>query len=181
MSYCPLIPNCWAPASLQRLTWKLNELVLQQWEQCPIFRAKQGTVVLTAPLLGRPFVTQCFLLRVEAVAGVNLKSKITFSFENTADMPSQQGSVSSLFLSCFVFHETKDLPLQWSKIWGFIFNLTKQECILPLSHIGEHLFPLSFGFESMGNFIILSVKKHPVLPGWDIKPRSVSRVKPKKI
>lgn len=107
MSYCPLTPNCWAPASLLRLTWKLNELGLQQWEQCLIFRAKQGTVVLTAPLLGRPFVTQCFLLRVEAVAGVNLKSKITFSFENTADMPSQQGSVSSLSLYVLCFMKPK--------------------------------------------------------------------------
>lgn len=127
--------------------------------------------------LGKSFVTQRFLLRVEAVAEMNLDSKITFSIENTADMPSQQGSVSSLSLSVFLFYETKDLPLQWSKIMEFIFILTKQEWILPLSHVGEHLFLLSFGFEPMGNFITLSVKKHPVPPGLDIKNRNLSWVK----
>lgn len=95
-------------------------------------------------------------------------------------MPSQQGSVSCLSL-CFVFHESKDLPLQWSKIWEFIFILTKQERNLPLSHVGEHLFPLSFGFEPMGNLIMFSVKKLPVPPGLDINPRSLSWVKLKEI
>lgn len=45
--------------------------------------------------------------------------------------------------------------------------MTKQDCILPSSHVGEHLLALGFGFEPMTNLIILSVKKHP--PGLDIK------------
>lgn len=57
--------------------------------------------------LGKPFVTQCLLLRVEAVAGVKLESKITFSIENTADMPSRQGSVSSLSCSVLCFMRPK--------------------------------------------------------------------------
>lgn len=114
------------------------------------FQSKAGNSCLHCIPSEKPFVTQCILLRVEAVARVNLKSKITFPIENTADMPSQREKCQFSFSLCFVFHETKDLPLQWSKIWEFIFILTKQKCFLPLSYVGEHLFSLSLGFEPMG-------------------------------
>lgn len=68
--------------------------------------------------LGKPFVTQNFLLRVEAVAEMNLESKITFSIENTADMPSQQGSVSSLSLSVFCFMRPKIYHSNGVKLWN---------------------------------------------------------------
>lgn len=36
--------------------------------------------------------------------------------------------------------------------------MTKQECIMPLSHVGEHLLTLGFGSEPTTNFLIIYLK-----------------------
>lgn len=107
LSHFPFTPNCRAPASLQRLTWELNELALQQWEQCPLFRAKQGTFVPSAPPQGSPLSPSASYWGWKLLLEWIKKPKIIFSFESTADMPSQQGSVSSLSLSVLCFMRPK--------------------------------------------------------------------------
>lgn len=52
--------------------------------------------------------------------------------------------------------------------------MTKQECIMPLSHEGEHQLTLGFGSEPMTDLLIINQRTPP---GLDIKPSSLSQVK----